>query len=87
MISENEQVTIGRADLERIKKISEERRLAMIDVIGIIRFIFGEGIPTGKAALIRKVTSAVMHSDELEQHLSRFTPEHIENFIKLTKDE
>ena len=89
MISENEQVTISRAELDRLKEKNEQRRLAMMDVMDIITFIFGTGgIPQSKAGLIRKVTTAVMHSDELEQHLSRFTEDNISRFIKLTeKDE
>lgn len=86
MKSQNEQITINAAKLQAIKEKSEARRVAMCQVMEVIQFIFGEqGVPTSKAALIRRVTAAIMNSEALEAKLSNFSADNIDNYIKLTK--
>lgn len=86
MESNSEMITISRAEFERVLNISENRRLAMCDVLEVLEALFGEtGIPTSKAVLVKRITGMLMRSDELEQKLSKFSEENIKRYVNLAK--
>ena len=84
MESQNETITISRAEFERVQNLSEKRRLAMCDVRDLVSFVFGDGgIPKSKSVFIGRITKALMHGDELEAYASKFDENAIQNFTKL----
>lgn len=81
-----DKMTVSVNEWQRINGLSEQRRLAMCDVLEVLGAIFGEtGIPSSKAMLVRKITGVLMHSEELEQKLSKFSEANIKRYVELAK--
>lgn len=86
--NEKQTVSVVECEIQKIKEISEARRLAMCDVYNLLRFMFGEqGIPQKKSQLLRRVTQALMNTDDLERYLSRFDENCIEKFKELCRED
>ena len=82
----SDMITVSVSEWQRVCNISEQRRLAMCDVLEVLEALFGDtGIPTSKAVLVKRITGMLMRSDELEQKLSKFSEENIKRYINLAK--
>lgn len=83
----SDMITVSVSEWQRVCNISEQRRLAMCDVLEVLEALFGEtGIPTSKAVLVKRITGMLMRSDELEQKLSKFSEENIKRYVELARE-
>lgn len=82
----SDMMTVSVSEWQRVCSISEQRRLAMCDVIEVLKELFGEaGIPTSKAVLVKRITGMLMRSDELEQKFAKYNTEYIKRYVELAR--